>query len=82
MKIPGLGGEPVFKVRLRLGGRGKRGGARMIYYCSDKLVLAMFIYAKSDEYDIPRPQIRDALAQLTAEQQLPSGTCVAVNRRS
>ena len=64
MRIPGLAGAPVYKVRLPLGGRGKRGGARLIYYCSPDLVLAMYAYAKSDAEDIPVKQIRDALSAL------------------
>lgn len=65
MKIPGLGGQPVYKVRLPLDGTGKRGGARLIYYCSTDLVLAMYAYAKSDAEDIPVKQIRDALSSLS-----------------
>ena len=68
MQIPGLGGAPVFKVRLPLGDRGKRGGARLIYYCSPDLVLAMYAYAKSDTEDIPVTQIRDALSSLQSDQ--------------
>lgn len=67
MRIPGLAGAPVFKVRLPLGGMGKRGGARLIYYCSTDLVLAMYAYAKSD-VDIPVEQIRDALSSLRSDQ--------------
>ena len=68
MRIPGLAGAPVFKVRLPLGGMGKRGGARLIYYCSTDLVLAMYAYAKSDVEDIPVEQIRDALSSLRSDQ--------------
>ena len=68
MQIPGLDGEPVFKVRLPLGDRGKSGGARLIYYRSPDLVLAMYAYAKSDTEDIPVTQIRDALSSLQSEQ--------------
>ena len=68
MQIPGLGGAPVFKVRLPLGDKGKRGGARLIYYCSPDLVLAMYAYAKSDTEDIPVTQIRDALSSLQSDQ--------------
>lgn len=52
-QIPGLAGAPVFKVRLPLAGMGKRGGARLIYYCSPALVLAMYAYAKGEAEDIP-----------------------------
>ena len=67
MQIPGLGGQPVFKARLPLAGRGKRGGARIIYYHTDALVIGMYIYTKSDRADIPVREIRDALAALTVE---------------
>lgn len=67
MKIPGLGGAPVYKVRLPLGDKGRRGGARLIYYCASDLVLAMYAYAKSDIADIPVNQIRDALSPLRSD---------------
>lgn len=63
MKIPGLDGAPVYKVRLPLGA-GKRGGARLIYYCSADLVLAMYLYAKSDTEDIPVKRLREAISSL------------------
>ena len=51
--IPGLNEQPVFKERLPLVGVGKRGGARLIYYCDDKLVLALFVYTKSEQQSVP-----------------------------
>ena len=63
-QIPGLGGEPVYKARLPLGSKGKRGGARLIYYCSPDRVVALYAYAKSDIKDIPVKQIREALLSL------------------
>ena len=50
--IPGTGG--VRKVRVTLEGRGKRGGARVIYYYhSDAIPLfALLIYAKNEKADI------------------------------
>ena len=70
MKIPGLGGKPVYKARLPLADAGKRGGARIIYYRTPDLVLvlAMYAYAKSDAKDIPVKQIRDALSVLQTDQ--------------
>ena len=62
VKIPGLEGAAVYKVRLPLRGAGKRSGARLIYYCSPDLVLAMYVYAKSDTEDIPVKELRDALS--------------------
>ena len=61
IRIPGLNDQPVFKERLSLGGRGKRGGARLIYYCDDKLVLALFVYTKSEHPNVPQKEIRKAL---------------------
>ena len=66
-QIPGLSGEPVYKERLPLGRKGKRGGARLIYYWTPDLVLAMYAYAKSDADDIPVKQIRDALSALSQQ---------------
>lgn len=63
-QIPGLAGEPVYKARLPLGNKGKRGGARLIYYCSPDRVVALYAYAKSDIEDVPAKQIRDALLSL------------------
>ena len=37
---------------------------RIIYYCDPNLVLAMYVYAKSNTEDIPVKQIRDALSAL------------------
>lgn len=50
--IPGTGG--VRKVRAALKGRGKRGGARVIYYYhSDAIPLfALLIYAKNEKADM------------------------------
>ena len=59
-RIPGTGGS-VFKERLGLGNRGRRSGARVIYYCDDSRVLALFVYAKNDKDDVPVPEILEAL---------------------
>lgn len=64
MMIPGVEGKPVYKARLPLGGRGKRGGARLIYYCGTDLVLALYAFSKSDTVDIPVKEIRNALSTL------------------
>jgi mRNA-degrading endonuclease RelE of RelBE toxin-antitoxin system len=66
-KIPNLGGQPVFKVRLPLGNRGKLGGARLIYYCDDDLILALYIYAKSERSDVPLEEINKVLAEEHSE---------------
>ena len=61
-KIPGLGGEPVFKVRLPFGTKGKQSGARLIYYRDEERVVALFLYSKGEVTDIPLREIREALA--------------------
>ena len=49
--------KAVFKVRVSLGNRGKRGGARIIYYSDPEHLIALFIYSKQDS----EPPIRDIL---------------------
>lgn len=60
-RIPGLAGAPVFKERLALGDRGRRAGARIIYYCNEEKVVPLFVYVKASQKDIPVNEIRDAL---------------------
>ena len=60
-QIPGLNGLPVFKVRLRLPGVGKSGGARLIYHCDPECVTAMFLYAKGQQENASTKEIQDAL---------------------
>lgn len=60
-QIPGLDGKPVYKVRLPLPGIGKRGGARIIYYCDDSHVFALRIFAKPGIEDLPTSDIKQAL---------------------
>jgi hypothetical protein len=60
-KIPGIGGQPAYKLRIKCGNKGKRGGARLIYYCAEALVVPLFIYVKNEIEDIPRKEIADAL---------------------
>ena len=62
-KIPLLDGQPVFKVRLPLGNRGKLSGTRFIYYCDDDRILALFLYAKSDQSDVTLKEIMEVLAE-------------------
>ena len=59
-RIPGAN-QPVFKSRVPLGDKGKRSGARVIYYCDTAKVVALFIYAKNDKEDIPMKEILTAL---------------------
>jgi mRNA-degrading endonuclease RelE of RelBE toxin-antitoxin system len=51
-EIPGTGG--VRKLRFAASGRGKRGGARIIYYYLDETIplYALLAYAKNDKTDM------------------------------
>ncbi len=65
--IRGSGG--LRKTRWRLPGRGKRGGARIIYYwktAHDQLCL-LFLYPKSARSDLTPAQLR-ALRELIADE--------------
>ena len=56
--IPGSGG--LRKVRWSIGGRGKRGGIRVIYYWAvvhDK-ILMLFMYAKNEQDDLTPEQLK------------------------
>jgi mRNA-degrading endonuclease RelE of RelBE toxin-antitoxin system len=55
--IPGSGG--LRKVRWGASGRGKRGGARVIYYYAivKECVLLLLIYTKNEKDDLTRDQL-------------------------
>ena len=57
-EIQGTGG--VRKLRFAASGRGKRGGARVIYFCSgqDIPVYALLVYAKSAKTDLTSAERR------------------------
>ena len=65
-EIPGTGG--VRKLRFAASGRGKRGGARVIYYYLDDAipVYALMAYAKAAKTDLT-PKERRAVASMAAE---------------
>ena len=65
-EIPGTGG--VRKLRFGARGRGKRGGARVIYYATggDLPVYALLAYAKSARDDLS-PRERRSVARLAAD---------------
>ncbi len=60
--IPGLGG--IRKLRFALGGKGKRGGGRAIYFLmiADDLAVMLFAYAKSEKEDMTSEEKKLALA--------------------
>jgi hypothetical protein len=62
--IPGLGG--IRKLRFGFGGRGKRGGGRVIYFLqleADVSIL-LFAYAKSGQEDLDTDEKKAVLAAL------------------
>jgi hypothetical protein len=56
--IPSSGG--LRKMRWATGGRGKRGGLRVIYYwaVARDQILMLFIYTKSEQGDLTTDQIK------------------------
>jgi len=64
--IPGTGG--VRKVRWALQGRGKRGGARVIYFFHNEAMplFALTAYAKNERTDLTQAE-RNDLRQLTVQ---------------
>ena len=61
--VPGCGG--IRKMRYAATGRGKRGGARVIYYFpnNDEEIYLLDIYAKNEQSDLSK----ERLAELSAE---------------
>jgi hypothetical protein len=64
--VQGTGG--VRKVRIALPGRGKSGGARVIFYYQDDQwpVLLLEVFAKNEKANLSKAQ-RNAVAKLIAE---------------
>jgi hypothetical protein len=64
-EIPGTGG--VRKLRYAIGGRGKSGGVRVIYYFFDEVnpVLALFLYGKNEHGNLT-PAEKKVAASLAA----------------
>lgn len=62
--LSGFQSLPLFKMRIPAQGRGKRGGARVVYYCDQESLLPLLIYVKSEKADMgpaDRKQIKSAL---------------------
>ncbi len=57
--IPNSGG--VRKMRWAVSGKGKRGGARIIYYFADKAgrILLLDVYAKNEKENLSADDIKD-----------------------
>ena len=55
-----LGSGGLRKIRIRGSGRGKRGGARVIYYwaVAKSQIILLDIYAKNERSDLTKDQIR------------------------
>jgi len=56
--IPRSGG--LRKIRMGIGGRGKRGGARVIYYWmkSESQIYMLLAYAKNEQEDLTSEQVK------------------------
>jgi hypothetical protein len=69
--IPGTGG--IRKLRWAASGRGKRGGARVIYFAalSQEQILMLYIYSKNEQGDLSDAQRRVLRAIVEAEYKLP-----------
>jgi len=54
--IPGLGG--IRKIRFAMGGKGKRGGGRAIYFLlmADETILMLTAYSKAEQEDLSAAQ--------------------------
>ncbi|MCX6626399.1 MAG: type II toxin-antitoxin system RelE/ParE family toxin [Candidatus Solibacter sp.] len=63
------GGGGVRKVRVAVGSRGKRGGARVIYYWAVRkdVILLLFAYPKSAAADLTPKQVAQ-LAKIVKEE--------------
>jgi len=71
---PGLGalirgGGGIRKIRLAIGSRGRRGGARVIYYWAvrEDLILLLYAYAKNVSADLTPKQVAQ-LAKVVKEE--------------
>ena len=53
------GGSGIRKVRFAIGGRGKRGGVRIVYYFHDERVpiFMLTVFAKNERTDLSRAEL-------------------------
>ena len=67
--IPGSGG--LRKLRWSASGRGKRGGARVIYYwfVSDEIILMLFAFPKNEQADLTPDQLKQLKKMVEGELQ-------------
>lgn len=63
------GGKGLRKIRWSVSGRGKRGGARIIYYWHvyDDEILLLYGYAKSRRSDLTHEQLKTLIALLNEQ---------------
>lgn len=63
------GGKGIRKIRVPLSGRGKRGGARAIYYFkkNDQQIYMLLIYSKKEQDDLTPEQV-EILAKLVEKE--------------
>ena len=60
MRLPGIGGSPVFKVRVRVGHHGKQ-SCRLILHYESGVATPLLIYMKSDTEDVSPTEVINAL---------------------
>lgn len=60
-------GHGLYKIRYRVQGSGKRGGARVIYYFAggEGVIVLLTVYKKADKEDLTKKQYKE-LADLSA----------------
>lgn len=65
------GGHGLRKLRIPLNGRGKRGGARVIYaiLANGTILILAACYAKSDQEDLDRDELNDLIDAIKPFQQ-------------
>ena len=67
-KIPGMRGIRKLRVGLKRAGKGKRGGARVVYfYYNASMPLALIaVYAKGEKIDLPASEKKELCAVVDA----------------